>query len=75
MNTKPNFEILMIVPPIQSRITVETEGKTQEGVVTGHDTKDGRPVVEYRHDHRMPDGSIVKADKWAWLGQVIDMEF
>jgi hypothetical protein len=51
------------------------DGKTLLGVVTGHDSKDGKPIFEYQYDHGMPDGSVVKADKWAWLEQLVDMTF
>ena len=70
-----NNEVPLILPPIGAIITVMTDGKTLLGVVTGHDIKDGKPIFEYQYDHGMPDGSVVKADKWAWLEQLVDMTF
>lgn len=68
-------ESLLILPNIGSRVTVKADGKLLSGVVTGHDSKDGKPIFDYQHDHVMPDGSVVKADKWAWLEQLLDMTF
>lgn len=70
-----NKQSLLILPTVGSRVTVEADGKLLRGVVTGHDSKDGKPIFDYQHDHVMPDGSVVKADKWAWLDQLIDMTF
>lgn len=66
-------EFLSILPKIGSRVTVATDGRLLCGVVTGHDNKDGKPIFDYQHDHVMADGSVVKADKWAWLDQVTDI--
>lgn len=65
----------VILPPIGARITLMAQGTMVRGVVTGHDSKDGKPVFEYQHDYAMPDGSIIKTYKWAWLEQLLDMDF
>lgn len=69
------YNVPLIMPPLEAIILVQTEGAMLRGVVTGHDTKDGKPIFEYQHDHVMPDGTVIKADKWAWLEQLVEMTF
>ncbi len=69
------YDVPLLIPPLEAFILVETGGTLRRGVVTGHDTKDGKPIIMYQHDHVMPDESVIKAEKWAWLEQIVEMSF
>lgn len=61
-------------PPIGTRVKVQSIDDTvHDGVVTEHDTKDGRPVFvyEYLHIFPSPPGGSCMSSKWAWPEQVI----
>lgn len=61
-------------PTIGSRVTVEVDKGTEEGVVTRHDWKEGKPIFYY-DQVTFVEGAVVARDKWAWLEQLESMSF
>lgn len=68
----PNTQI----PEIGSAVEIsqnDGSGSSVNGIVTGFDEKDRQTIVDYYYDHKMPDGTMAKGFKWAWLHQIISI--
>ncbi|MDN7570141.1 hypothetical protein BLA13014_03402 [Burkholderia aenigmatica] len=58
------------LPEVGDPVEVNIHGELIKGVVTGHSTKDGKPVIDFEYNHVPSERSRV-AFKWAWLDQVV----
>lgn len=59
------------LPPIDAQIKVRVGDEDIDGVVIGHDDKDGKPIVDYLGPHRLSNGDMSEpSTRWAWHDQV-----
>lgn len=61
-------------PVAGTKIAVRVNGESLEGVVTGHDIKDGRTILDVEGDVVHSDGSRSLRNFWAWPEQVVQAQ-
>lgn len=62
------------LPEIGSQVKVNSAGSILIGVVTRHDSKDGKPNFHYAYDFKSVEGDVVRSDRWAWPGSIYSPE-